>query len=96
MYYDKNSNTIYLRLYSPTCETNRYNELFTAYGGKWVFIRFNPDKYICKEKKMNPRMSTRLPELKKMIDNTIEEIDKDVYHKSNELLHIKHLYFDTT
>ena len=24
----------------------RYNDLAMAFGGKWVFIRFNPDSYV--------------------------------------------------
>ena len=30
-------------------EDTRYNDLYMAYSGKWIYIRFNPDKY--KDKK---------------------------------------------
>jgi len=37
--------------YDPQDEINRYNDLMMVHSGKWIFIRFNPDKYTDKSGK---------------------------------------------
>ncbi len=42
----------------------KYDDLYMAFSGKWVYIRFNPDPYVADGKKKNPRITTRLKKLK--------------------------------
>jgi hypothetical protein len=60
-----------------------------AYSGKWIFIRFNPDKYINKDgKNKNPMISTRLTDLK-------IQIDKQISHIENcDLIQVIYMYYD--
>ncbi len=63
------------RTYNARDEENRYNDLFMAYSGKWIFIRFNPDSYIdTNGNRRNPRMETRLDKLKETIEIQIMRI----------------------
>jgi hypothetical protein len=62
------------------------------HGGKFIFIRFNPDTY--KNKKMeikNPNIKDRLPILKDEIEKQIYRIENDM---NSDLLEIVYLYFD--
>ena len=62
------------------------------HSGKFVFIRFNPDKYINKNNKsVNPMLYMRLPILKQEIERQIERIKKE---ENTELLEIIQLYYD--
>ena len=46
------------------------------HSGKWIFIRYNPDKYIDKNgKRKNPGTATRLIKLEKEILKQIERIE---------------------
>jgi hypothetical protein len=39
----------------------RFKFIKMGYTGKWIFIRFNPDKYTDKDgKRRNPEIATRL------------------------------------
>jgi len=63
-----------------------------AHGGKAIFIRYNPDKYIDKNgKKCNPQIKTRLERLKKEIDLQIKRIEND---DNTELLEIIKLFYN--
>ena len=78
--------------YSKTDEVSRYNDLFMAYGGKFIFIRFNPDKYIDKSgKKRNPMLVNRLPVLETEINKQITRIQNN---ENTELLEVIELYYD--
>jgi len=73
-------------------EDIRYDDLFMVHGGKFIFIRFNPDKYKNKKgKSVNPMLYTRLPVLQKEIEKQIERIHKE---ENTELLEIVKLYYD--
>ena len=62
------------------------------HSGKFVFIRFNPDKYKNKDNKsVNPMLYTRLPILKQEIEKQIERIKNE---ENTELLEIHKLYYD--
>jgi len=77
--------------YDKKDEEARYNDLNMIYSGKWIFIRFNPDKYKDKNgKSKNPMLSTRLPILQKEIEKQIKRIEND----ENKELEIIHLYYD--
>ena len=78
--------------YNKNDENSRYNDLFMAYSGKWIFIRFNPDKYINKEgKNKNPTIATRLSELKIQMDKQISRIENNY---NSDLIEIIYMYFD--
>jgi hypothetical protein len=62
------------------------------HGGKFVFIRFNPDMYIDDEgKRRNPEMPTRLKALKETIIESVEEIQNE---ENDELVEVKLLFYD--
>jgi hypothetical protein len=63
-----------------------------AYSGKWIYIRFNPDKYINKKGiRKNTMMTTRLDRLKQEIEKQIERIEND---ENPELIEHVYLYYD--
>jgi hypothetical protein len=78
--------------YNKDDEEIRYDDLFMLHGGKFIFIRFNPDKFKDKTgKSVNPMLYTRLPALKEEIEKQIKRIENEE-HK--ELLEIIKLYYD--
>ena len=80
------------RRYDEKEEENRYNDLYMAWSGKLIFIRFNPDKYIdSKKKRRNPQMKTRLRRLKEEIEKQTRRIER---YENREPLEIIKLYYD--
>ena len=80
------------KYYDKIDEENRYNDLFMAYSGKWIFIRFNPDKYINKDgKNKNPLISTRLLALQIQMDKQISRIENN---ENTDLIEVIYMYFD--
>jgi hypothetical protein len=78
--------------YNDKDEEIRYDDLFMLHGGKFVYIRFNPDKFKDKNcKSVNPMLYTRLPVLKEEIEKQISRIEKE---ENIELLEIIKLYYD--
>ena len=78
--------------YDKTDEKNRYDDLYMAYSGKWIYIRFNPDKYKSKNgKNKNPELATRLRKLKKMIEQQMERIKNE---ENIDPLEIHYMYYD--
>jgi hypothetical protein len=78
--------------YDETDEEIRYDDLFILHGGKFIFIRFNPDKFKNKDgKSLNPMLYTRLPILKEEIEKQIERIKNE---ENIELLEIFKLYYN--
>ena len=83
----------------------RYNDLAVAFGGKWVFIRFNPDSYIdakgqrikgffdAKGERRPSEIARRMEALAECIDEQIERIERD---ENIELLEETFLFFDET
>jgi hypothetical protein len=70
----------------------RYDDLMMIHGGKFIFIRFNPNSYINKNNvRRNPPLNKRLEILKTEINTHIERIHND---QNNELLEIHKLYYD--
>jgi hypothetical protein len=60
--------------------------------GKFIFIRFNPDKYTnAGGITQNPRMNDRLELLKHEIEFQMDRIKND---ENNELLEITYLFYD--
>jgi hypothetical protein len=78
--------------YNTEDEEIRYDDLYMVYSGKWIFIRFNPDKYKDKSgRNKNPSISTRLTVLKKEIKKQIERIQNE---ENKDLVEIIKLYYD--
>lgn len=78
--------------YNEKQEEIRYDDLYMLHGGKFIFIRFNPDKFKDKNNKsVNPMLYTRLPILKEEIEKQIKRIEND---ENKELLEIFKLYYD--
>ena len=79
-YYDKNNEEI------------RYDDLYMLHGGKFIFIRFNPDKFTNKKgNNVNHMLYTRLPVVKEEIEKQIKRIENE---ENKELLEIIKLYYD--
>ena len=78
--------------YNEQDEKDRYDDLYNAYSGKWIFIRFNPDHYKDQNgKKKNPRIETRLKALQVEINKQITRIEKE---ENKELVEIVYMYYD--
>ena len=78
--------------YKKEEEEIRYDDLYMLHGGKFIFIRFNPDKFINKlNTNKNPSMKNRMEYLKIEINKQIERIN---YDKNNDLLEIIFLFYD--
>jgi hypothetical protein len=78
--------------YNTMDEELRYDDLYMLHSGKFIFIRFNPDKYKnAKGKTVNPMLYTRLPVLKNEIEKQLHRITQD---NNNDLLEIVKLYYD--
>ena len=81
----------------------RYNDLAVAFGGKWVFIRFNPDSYVdadgkhvmgffnSKGVKRTDEISRRLDELERYIDEQTKRIERG---ENADLLEEVFLFYD--
>jgi hypothetical protein len=78
--------------YDTTDEEIRYDDLYMLHSGKFIYIRFNPDKFKNKNgKSLNPMLYTRLPVLKEEIEKQIERIKNE---ENIELLEIIKLYYN--
>jgi len=78
--------------YDEKDEEIRYDDLFMLHSGKFIYIRFNPDKFKNKDgKSLNPTLYTRLPILKEEIEKQIERIKNE---ENIELLEIIKLYYN--
>jgi hypothetical protein len=78
--------------YNKMDEEIRYDDLYMAHSGKWIYIRFNPDKYIdnkCIRK--NPMLYTRLEKLKNEIEKQIKRIENE---ENTELIERVYMYYD--
>jgi len=77
--------------YDSKSEHDRYDDLYCQFSGKFIFIRFNPDKYKKKGKTYNPTNKTRFEILKKEVEKQISIIENDM---NTDPLTIIHLYYD--
>ena len=85
---DENQHKYYIK----EKEIERYNDLFMDFSGKYIFIRYNPDKYIDKlGKSKNPMFETRMEILEKSINKHIKRIENGENH---DLVEIHHLLYD--
>lgn len=79
------------RSYDKEDEEIRYDDLFMLHGGKFIYIRFNPDKFKKNGQSCNPMLYTRLPVLKEEIERQINRIENE---QNAELLEIIKLFYD--
>jgi len=78
--------------YDQMDEQTRYDDLYMAFSGKWIYIRFNPDKYLSKKNvSKNPMISSRLAKLKSEIETQIKRIQKE---ENTELIERIYMYYD--
>lgn len=78
--------------YDNKDEEIRYDDLFMVHGGKFIFIRFNPDSYINKNgTKVNPYMKKRMNDL---YDEIIIQTERILNDTNNQLLEIIYLFYD--
>jgi len=78
--------------YDNKDEIIRYDDLYMLHSGKFIFIRFNPDKYInSKGIVVNPYIKLRMNDLKDEINKQIDRINNE---KNEELLEIIYLFYD--
>lgn len=72
-------------------ERARYDDLFMDFSGKYIFIRYNPDKYSMNGVNKNPSFSTRMRALEVEIEKHVGRIkDGD----NQELVEVHHLHYD--
>jgi len=73
-------------------EEIRYDDLYMIHGGKFIFIRFNPDKYTNKDRiTQNTQIEERLELLK---DEIYKQMNRIKNNENHELLEIIYLFYD--
>ena len=81
-------------IYPAIDNAMRYNDLYMSYSGKYIIIRFNPNKY-----KKNGELIKKF-NIQERYDILIKEINKQmmrIYNDDNiELMEIIHLFYDET
>jgi hypothetical protein len=78
--------------YNKMDEETRYDDLYMAYSGKWIYIRFNPDKYKLKNGKFtNPSISKRLEQLQLEIEKQIKRIENE---ENTDLVERVYMYYN--
>jgi EsV-1-7 cysteine-rich motif len=78
--------------YNQEDEVIRYDDLYMIHGGKFIFIRFNPDTYLdANGKRNNSELYSRLDTLKDEIEKHIDRIERD---ENTELIEIHYLFYD--
>ena len=83
------------RSYDAMDEETRYNDLFMAYSGNWIYIRFNPDPYVdSKGETRNPTMNSRLKVLKEEIEKQTKRIESGANLASGDLIERVYLFYD--
>ena len=85
---DENQHKYYIK----SDENNRYDDLFMDFSGKYIFIRYNPDKFIDKYNKCkNPFFNNRMEVLSMLIDKHCQRIKNE---ENDDLVEIHHLFYD--
>lgn len=79
------------KYYNQEDENNRYDNLFMDFSGKYIFIRYNPDKYSEGEKTKNPRFETRMKTLIQEIERQTKRIEN---YENKNLIEIVKLFYD--
>lgn len=79
------------KYYDKKNEINRYDDLFMDFSGKYIFIRYNPDKYKIGNKYKNPHFKTRIEILCKEIEKQLNRI---ISEDNKELVESIYLFYD--
>ena len=79
------------KTYDKQDEIKRYNDLYLQFSAKFIFIRFNPDKYIENGVIKNTMIAKRLTKLKDTIDEQIKRISNN---ENKDLIEIVYLFYD--
>jgi hypothetical protein len=66
-------------------------DIYMDYSGKYIFIRYNPDKYKFDNKMKNPKFETRMKILQEQI---IKQTNRINNFENKELVEIGKLFFD--
>jgi hypothetical protein len=69
----------------------RYNEILCDFTGKFIFIRYNPDKYKINNKYVETNIDDRLNELSSEVAKQIDRIQN---YENQDMLEIIYLYYD--
>ena len=78
--------------YDTMDEETRYDDLYMAFSGKWIYIRFNPDNYTSIDgKTKNPTIATRLLTLQSEICKQLTRIE---HEQNTELIERIYLFYD--
>jgi hypothetical protein len=78
--------------YDEMDEEIRYDDLYMAFSGKWIYIRFNPDKYLNKNSIIkDPTIQNRFEILKLEIEKQIKRIE---FEENKDLIEHIYLYYD--
>lgn len=77
------------RRYDPADETARYHDTFMGFSGRWVWLRFNPDRV---DGQPGPSMEHRLAVLGDEVERHVARIRADKHHGPVE---IHHLFYDS-
>lgn len=77
--------------YAKSDEFIRYNELLFCFTCKYIFIRYNPDKYMHNGILVDTDTNTRLEQLSHEINKQINRINNN---ENEDSLEIVHLYYD--
>jgi hypothetical protein len=80
------------RWYDKASENERYDNMFMVHGGKWIWIRFNPDSYKYNGTRKNPDIKSRLETLGKEIRKQMDRIKND---ENTEMHEIIKLFYDS-
>jgi len=75
--------------YNEIDEKIRYDDLYMVHSGKWIYIRFNPDKI--KENKTDVDIEDRITILLKTIESQIRRVENE---ENKELIEIIRLFYD--
>jgi hypothetical protein len=79
------------KYYTKSDDFKRYNEIVCDLTCKYIFIRYNPDKYKKNNKIVNTSVNKRFVKLDHEINKQIKRINDN---KNEDLLEIVHLYYD--
>lgn len=80
------------KYYIAKNESTRYDDLFMDFSGKYVFIRYNPDKFKDKyDVSKNPFFEMRMQVLENVINKHIQRIESD---ENQDVVEIHHVFYD--
>ncbi len=64
--------------YDEKDEEIRYDDLYMIHSGKWIFIRFNPDKTMTQKTDIEDRIELLLDVIEEQIERIAQEENQDL------------------